>query len=205
MTLPMPSSIFAFIEQIKQQLNKQIYDVLLDKKIFLDILAQFDKYYINHQNASDLIQIVLDYMALSKEYYNDTLDPEKLKKENFAVALAQKYHIVHNQIFFFNKDILKIFAYISRDPESRPSHVDHCYLDLKFDLSLEQARKVAKVVKEMCNYDLRSFAFLSNYLMKSCIILEQKGEKIIDIEDKLLKILNTLGVENPPAPSLDAP
>jgi hypothetical protein len=41
--------------------------------------------------------------------------------------------------------------------------------------------------------------------MKSCIILEQKGEKIIDIEDKLLKILNTLGVENPPAPSLDAP
>jgi hypothetical protein len=47
----------------------------------------------------------------------------------------------------------------------------HCFLSLKFDLSLDEAREVSNVVKKMCQIDVRSFSYLSNYLYTSCINL----------------------------------
>lgn len=43
------------------------------------------------------------------------------------------------------------------------------YLNLSFDFSDKEVKKVANDVKQLCNYDMRAFSFLSNYLMKCCL------------------------------------
>ena len=119
-------------------------------------------------------------MAFAKNYYKGKNQlPSTMNKDNFTVKFAEEYLKIKNQIFFSNKDILKIFNYIC--PLSNKSEYDHSYLDLKFDLSIEEVRKVTKVVKEMFRIDMRSFIFLTNYLLKSCYNLEAQGQSIKEV------------------------
>lgn len=61
--------------------------------------------------------------------------------------MAEKYQKESNQIYFSNKDILKILAYVCKLEKYPSNFVTHCYLDLKFDFDIEEIRKIAAVVK----------------------------------------------------------
>jgi hypothetical protein len=63
-------------------------------------------------------------------------------------------------------------------PKSGLKEYDHCFQSLKFSMNIEEARKVAQVVKKMCNYDIRSFSYLSNYFYNSCIALDKSDLSI---------------------------
>ena len=58
---------------------------------------------------------------------------------------------------------------------------ESCFKDLKFDFSDKEADQVAKATKEMANEDIRSFCFLSGYLLKSCYKMEKEGKSLKEI------------------------
>lgn len=52
-------------------------------------------------------------MAFSKNHFNGEYPlSTSFDKENFATQFAEKYLKVKNEIFFSNKNILKIFNYV---------------------------------------------------------------------------------------------
>ena len=106
-------------------------------------------------------------------------------------------------MYFFNKDHLRLLNYIIAEPASQQMEYNHCFTRLKFDLSIEEVRDVANVVKKMCQTDLRSFSYLSNYLYSSCANMEKTQRLSINkIEQIYLNTLESLISENPPAPPI---
>lgn len=106
-------------------------------------------------------------------------------------------------MYFFNKDHLRLLNYIIAEPTSQKMEYSHCFTRLKFDLSIEEVREVANVVKKMCQTDIRSFSYLSNYLYSSCANMEKNQRLSINkIEIAYLDILEFLISENPPAPPI---
>jgi hypothetical protein len=61
---------------------------------------------------------------------------------------------------------------------------------------------VAAVAFKMAKEDVRSFIFLSNYLLLSCKNLEKKGVALSEIQKRLLEIIAILGRKYPPAPEI---
>lgn len=53
-----------------------------------------------------------------------------------------------------------------------------CYLNLKYNLNIEEVMSVAEKTRDLCQFDERAFFFLANYLYNSCINLEKYGKDI---------------------------
>jgi len=76
-----------------------------------------------------------------------------------------------------------------------------CYQHLTFDFSDEEVKKVGKDVKKLCRFNMKAFAFLSNYLLQCCYIME-KNDKSVTVQmiiKKLNEAINVLKKEHPPA------
>ena len=56
---------------------------------------------------------------------------------------------------------------------ARNENENNSYLDLKFNLEMDEAIVVAGKVRDLCSYDIRAFFFLANYLIASCSNLER--------------------------------
>lgn len=54
----------------------------------------------------------------------------------------------------------------------------------------------------MAKEDVRSFIFLSNYLLLSCKKLEKEKVPLSDIEKRLVKIISSLDSKYKPAPKI---
>jgi len=73
---------------------------------------------------------------------------------------------LQHYVYFKNKDTLQVMSYLSKTSKQFDS-----YLDLKFNLNLDEVISVADKTRELCKYDLRAFCFLTNYLLISFINL----------------------------------
>jgi hypothetical protein len=93
------------------------------------------------------------------------------------------------EIFNFNRGQLKIFSYIIEEPKSGKKRFEGCFQALKFNLSEEECHEVAAVAFRMTKEDIRSFIFLSNYLLLSCKNLEKKGVSLVEIQKRLSEII----------------
>lgn len=62
--------------------------------------------------------------------------------------------------------------------EGKDKKNKECYQHLAFDFSDGEVKKVAKDVKELCRFDLRAFAYLSNYLLKFCYVMEERDKSV---------------------------
>lgn len=54
-------------------------------------------------------------------------------------------------------------------------------MELKFDMSEPEVMKVSTTVKDLCMFDKRAFCFMSNYLLKCCYNMQEKGLKLDSI------------------------
>ena len=80
---------------------------------------------------------------------------------------------------------------------------DHSFLQLKFDFSLEETKKVADASKEVCKLDWRGFSYFSNYLLKFCVKEYDVTQDMTKVEAKLSNIFEQVLAENPLPMSLD--
>ena len=69
---------------------------------------------------------------------------------------------LQHQVYFKNKNTLQVLSYLNKNLKQFDS-----YLDLTFNLDLDEAMAVADKTRELCKYDLRAFCFLTNYLLIS--------------------------------------
>jgi hypothetical protein len=183
-----------FVNKIRTEIeSNEIYDKLLEAGFILEILDEHERCYINHQQFSQLIEIILDYMAVSKNYVNKNEKklPTNLKLSNLSSAMASRWLKLKNEIYFNNKDSLKVLEYIY-PKELKKLDYDHSFFDLKFDFTPHEVRQVAAAVKTLCKYDIRAFCYLTNYLYLSCISLEKSKAKLSDIDLILRETLKML-------------
>ena len=52
---------------------------------------------------------------------------------------------LQNEVFFSNKNILSVMSYLSKN-----TNKFGCYLDLKFDLSIDETMAVATTTRNLC-------------------------------------------------------
>lgn len=72
---------------------------------------------------------------------------------------GQKIYKIQHEVFTENKNILKVLSYLAPNQKDGTS-----FLDLKFELELDETLQVAKTARELCKCDLRAFLYLSSYL-----------------------------------------
>ena len=89
--------------------------------------------------------------------------------------------------------------YIQPKGETDGSRYTHCYFTLKFDFSEEEVNKVAMATKYASRYNHKAFCFLTNYLFKSCLLLQNNNAGIIEIEDRLVNTISVLLRNHPPS------
>lgn len=89
-------------------------------------------------------------------------------------------------------------------PKSGRFEFGRCFQDLRFDLSEGESKEVAAAAHKMAKEDIRSFCYLSNYLLMSCKKMEQKGLPLAEITKQYQLILEILHGIYRPAPEIAA-
>jgi len=62
--------------------------------------------------------------------------------------------------------------------EGKNKNSKECYQHLSFDFSDGEVKKVANDVKKLCKFDMRAFAYLSNYLLQCCYTMEKQDKSV---------------------------
>jgi len=62
--------------------------------------------------------------------------------------------------------------------EGKNKNSKECYQHLSFDFSDGEVKKVANDVKKLCKFDIKAFAYLSNYLLQCCYTMEKQGQSV---------------------------
>jgi hypothetical protein len=112
------------------------------------MLNYFTTSYVNHQEAMKIVSIVLEYMALTKNYINGRqILKTRFKVDTLASQLSERWMEVRSELFYACKSMLKVLNYLARDINEEKCWFSHSYLDLKFDFSMEETTAVAHATR----------------------------------------------------------
>ena len=141
-----------------------------------------------------VLKMVVGYMGESKDYAERGKGEGKEYEEKVK-GWGETVNKMEAESQLFNKEILGMMEYLNLPPNSQK--YPHSFLDLNFDLSDKEVKEVAGAVRNMCRTDPGAFSFLSNYMVLSCLRMEEQGTGLKVIEETYLKTLKGLCEEYP--------
>ena len=124
-----------------------MYSVLGDKSIHLSMLDIFEKTYVSHDQASNILDLVLSYLSKCQEFATSPHYASKFEDyERQIQVIGEKWRKIQEEVHFINKDAFEIMEIFSAAPSHQHKY-GFCFSQLKFDFNQKEASQLAIVVK----------------------------------------------------------